>query len=150
MPNILVRRFLPFDPQILKKSFEEIRPRMSEYSPLFYENFWRDYPETRELFGRNMTKVELDTRINHFMLFIVENCESPKVWLAYVEALAVRHKAYGIFEHQFHFVCETNLKTLKQLKGSLSAAEEAAWRAGFGFLEKLMKSAAKFKTKVKN
>jgi hemoglobin-like flavoprotein len=93
-----------------------------------------------------MTKKELDARINHFMLFIVENADKPYVYLDYVRHLADRHKIYGIRAHQFDFVSETNIKTLRLLLGSqLSNEDEKAWRDGFKCLSFLMKIRGGFK-----
>ncbi len=150
LPATVTRRLLPYNTQILQESFRPIRQRIDEYSPRFYENFWKDYPETRDLFGKNMTKKELDARINQFMLFIVENADKPHVYLNFVQHLAGRHKGYGIFSHQFEFVGETNIKTLKEMLGdSFSAADEKEWRVAFSFLTRLMKLAETFKVKEK-
>ena len=145
-PESWVRAFLPYDAKAIKLSFAPVRPRIAEYSPRFYENFWADYPETRALFGRNMSKAELDARINHFMLFMTENADKPWLFIDYMRGLSRRHKGYGIFGHHFAFVCETHLKTMRQiLNRELESGEELAWRNGFGFLTKIMKGESRFK-----
>ncbi len=145
IPQSVLKKLLPFDGDVLRSSFAPIRPRIQEYASLFYKNFWEDYPETRPLFGRHMANVELETRINHFMLFIVENADNVRVYLDYVNALAKRHKGYGIRAHQFAYVSDTNVKTLRQLLGgNLSTEVEKEWRTSFTFLTKLMMWSQRF------
>ncbi len=146
LPDSLITRFMPFDPAVLKESFAPIRPRIAEYSPLFYKNFWEDYPETRQYFGKNLTQAELDTRINHFMLFIVENCERPSAYLDYIHALAKRHKGYGIARRHFEYVSATNIKTLKQMLGTAWKDNyETQWRKSFGVVESLFNTSETYR-----
>src|SRR5690606_5502623 len=91
-PAAVLERLLPYDWKRIQKSYQPLRSRSQEYSQAFYENFWADYPETRPLFGKNMPKSELDTRINHFMVFMVENAGNPKAFVQYLDHLARRHQ----------------------------------------------------------
>ncbi|MGE0616619.1 MAG: globin domain-containing protein [Bacteriovoracia bacterium] len=141
IPPCLVRRLLPYDHARIRDSFNQyVRPRIQDYSPVFYEIFFRDYPEVVPLFGKNMSRGELDTRINHFMLFIVDYADRPRKFVRFLRELARRHRGYGIRVHQFEYVDETNLKTLQVFMGAAWTPELAAeWRRGFSFVSRLMK-----------
>jgi len=149
-PEWLIRKFLPYDPDVLKDSFKPIKKRIHEFAPLYYKHFWADYPETTHLFNQHMSYDELYVRINHFIVFIVENCDNPKAYINFVKHLAKRHKTYGVFDHQFEWVGETHFKVLKIMLGDKFTPDiEKEWRTAFGFIERLMKFSEKFKTREK-
>jgi nitric oxide dioxygenase len=145
MPSFLRKRILPYDAKLICDSFKTIRPRIEEYSPRFYEHFWRDYPETAPLFGRNMPRVELDTRINHFMLYITQYADRPHLVIDFVRELGKRHVGYRIKKRYFAYVNNTNIKTLRDFLGPDFTPElEKNWRSAFEFLTLLMLWSAPF------
>ena len=124
--------------QLLEESLEIIKPNASEFSSLFYNRLFEDYPETKLLFAKtNLEKQE--KKLIASLVLIVENLRSPEALQEALKSLGARHVQLGTLEEYYPMVGDALLKTFKAYLGEKWTKDrEKAWIYAYSVICTLM------------
>ncbi len=132
-----------FNPQIIRSSFEHVKPIAQEVIDLFYENLWRDYPASRTLFGRTDMDRQKKLLIKS-LVFIVDNLLSTDRLMAYLKDMGARHIHYGTEDEHYDWVGASLLKTLQtRLRDVWTPELTDQWGQAYGIIASTMKQGAR-------
>jgi len=129
--------------KILQESFAEIEKKSPEFTRVFYQNLFLDYPEVKKLFAN--TKIEQqEKKIMTVFVLTIGNLHDFAYLEKLLNNLGKRHLKYGVALEHYDFLGETLIKTLKSfLKERWNRELEAAWRQAYKMIVKLMLAGAK-------
>ncbi|MHB8886742.1 MAG: globin family protein [Methylovirgula sp.] len=126
----------------VKTSFASVRPIADQAGALFYERLFTLDPGLRPLF-----KGDIGEQSRKLMLMLataVDGLDHLETIVPAVEALGVRHRAYGIKEADYDTVAQALLWTLEQgLGDAFTPATRDAWIAAYSLLATTMQQAAR-------
>ncbi len=124
--------------QILEQSFNQIKPRASEFATSFYDNFFQLYPEVKPLFSQTDMKTQEKKLLNSLVL-VVENLRNPAALESVLNALGARHISYGAIPKYYESVGEALLMTFEQyLVENWTPEVKKAWLDAFTAISALM------------
>ncbi|QEL24757.1 hemin receptor [Bosea sp. F3-2] len=128
----------PHHISLLKTSFAEILPIRDAAARLFYERLFELDPSLEPLFA-GTDLASQGRKLMSALAMVVAGLERPGTLLPKVEALAVRHLAYGVEESHYATVGQALLDTLaKGLGAGFTAQVREAWSAAFALLSGVM------------
>lgn len=114
--------------EILKESFEAIKPVAQEVVDEFYAVLFRDYPQARPLFKPERMPQQKKALI-HGLVAIFDKIENPEELNKYLASMGARHVRYGVQAEHYPWVAETLIKTLKFFFDKTWTPElEESWR----------------------
>jgi hemoglobin-like flavoprotein len=124
--------------QLLEESLELVKTNASEFSALFYDRLFRDYPEVKPLFANtNIEKQE--KKLIASLVMIVENLRSPEALQEALKSLGARHVQVGTIEEYYPMVGDALLQTFKEYLGDKWTSErEKAWIYAYSVICTLM------------
>ena len=126
---------------LVQQSFEQIAPNADRVAELFYERLFKLDRSLRALFRNDM---EAQGRALMGMVRVaVHGLDRLETILPSVQALGVRHVAYGVKDEDYDTVGSALLWTLEQNLGPAFTDDvRAAWAAAYTLLADTMKLAA--------
>ncbi|MEQ8763292.1 MAG: methyl-accepting chemotaxis protein [Planctomycetota bacterium] len=119
---------LPFDIDLIERSFAALAPRGDELVERFYERLFSRYPGVRPLF-QNTTPEEQRKKLLASLKTVVNSLRKPAVLVEVLAELGLRHEQYGAEPAHYDAVAETLLAVLEEMAGELWTDDvEAAWQ----------------------
>ncbi|MEA5542905.1 pentapeptide repeat-containing protein, partial [Limnoraphis robusta Tam1] len=124
--------------ELVESSFEKIKPEANEFVASFYDNLFKENPETEPLFNKTDIKKQHQKLLNSLVL-LVENIRQPDVLKPVLKDLGARHKGYGTLPEYYPAVGQALLTTFAQyLKEDWTAETEQAWVETYEVITQLM------------
>jgi hemoglobin-like flavoprotein len=114
--------------EILKESFEAIKPVAQEVVDEFYAVLFRDYPHAKPLFRPERMPQQKKALI-HGLVTIFDKIENPAELNKYLASMGARHVRYGVQPEHYPWVAESLIKTLRFFFDKTWTPElEESWR----------------------
>ena len=135
----------PTQIEAVKTSFARVRPIADQAGALFYERLFTLDPALRPLFKGDIN--DQSRKLMAMLATAVDGLDHLDTIVPTVEALGVRHRAYGIKEADYDTVAQALLWTLEQGLGeAFTPATREAWIAAYTLLATTMQQAARQST----
>lgn len=132
----------PEDIALVRGSFARVAPISEQAATLFYARLFEIAPDTRPLFKGDIR--EQGAKLMKTLAMVVGGLDRLDAILPAVEALAVRHIAYGVQERHYDAVAEALLWTLAEGLGEdFTERTRQAWSEAYRILAGAMISATK-------
>ena len=132
----------PKQKQLVKRSFEQVKPIADVAATLFYGRLFDLDPNLERLF-----KGDLHTQgrmLFQVMSVVVGGLDDLDELAPSMQALGKRHAGYGVEDHHYKTVGAALLWTLERGLGSAFTVEvKAAWSALYQLLAQTMKAGAR-------
>lgn len=130
--------------QLIRDSFAQATPIVSDVMDKFYEFLFMDYPAVRPLFKENRMKNQKKA-LAASLVFVVEHLEQPEVLSEYLREMGNRHYGYGVKPEHYDMVGGTLLKTFAFFfKEAWTQELRNEWANAFGVIKTLMLEGASF------
>ena len=104
------------DVQLLRSSFDQVRPIADDAAKIFYGNLLGTYPQVRPLFANT----DFDAQRKNLMQTlgaIVATADKPDELTPLLRKLGHSHQGYGVTPEMYAFVSASLLKTLADALG---------------------------------
>ena len=135
--------------ELLKSSFEKVKPYANEFAASFYENLFKAYPEVKPLFAK-IDMVTQQKKLISSLVLVVENLRNPEALGSVLSALGDRHVSYGAIPKYYGPVTESLLVTFEQyLKEDWTAEVKKAWQEALREITTLMLKGTRQESSVK-
>lgn len=129
------------DIQLIKSSYRKIQHQEGFLAEAFYRILFRNSPEARGLFPKEMGE-QLE-KFTDMLDFLVNNLSTPWVFTGRLRRLAKRHVGYGAEPEHFALVGTALLAALDEMNPvGLNDKEKDAWRRAYGGITQIMIEAA--------
>jgi hemoglobin-like flavoprotein len=137
------------NPEIIKESFELVRPIAFEFANEFYKVLFEKYPETKAFF-ENVANMEGQKRaLAKALETAVDNLENPDELTSYLKALGARHINYGVEEAHYPIVGDALLSAMEIFFGDDWTEEVSAqWKKVYCIVAALMIAGAREKNQA--
>ncbi|MEC4882929.1 MAG: globin domain-containing protein [Scytonema sp. PMC 1070.18] len=113
--------------ELLKSSFEKIKPRAEEFVASFYENLFAAHPEVKPLFAHTDMEKQ-HKKLLHSLVLVVESLRNPEALGEVLKALGARHVGYGAIPVSYGPIGEALLTTFEQyLQQDWTPEVKQAW-----------------------
>ena len=117
--------------EVLEQSFQEIKPRASEFVISFYDNLFITHPELKPLFANTNMAKQQKMLLNSLVL-VVENLRKPELLGQTLKALGARHVGYGASSQDYGAIGEALLATFEEyLQQDWTPEVKQAWLGAF-------------------
>jgi hemoglobin-like flavoprotein len=126
---------------LIKNSFNAIKPQAQELVDLFYDNLFKNKPEFRALFPIEMK--DQKQKLLSALTLVVNSLEKLETILPAIQDLGRKHSQnYGVKAEDYPVVGATLLQSMKSILGaSFTAETESAWAGAYQVLAKVMSEA---------
>jgi hemoglobin-like flavoprotein len=128
--------------QMIRLTFVLVMDRKMETGRMFYDRLFVVAPEAKALFRGDMesqTQKLMDT-----IAMAIGSLRDMDSLVAMLEALALRHKGYGVRDEHYDKVGESLLWSLEQVLGPAFTPDvRGAWATLYGTVAGVMRNAAK-------
>lgn len=95
--------------ELLRSSFEKVKPMAADVADKFYEFLWTDYPDSKALFeGVDMARQK--KALLGSLVYIVDHLDSEKL-IPYLENMGARHLNYNTAPEHYDLVGASLIKT---------------------------------------
>lgn len=129
--------------RILESTFAEFAKSEEEGAALFYERLFALDPSLRRLFAHTEMKTQ-QAKLMAALAAVIGSLRSFHQVTPTLEALAIKHVAYGVEEGHYQTVGNALIQTLSLYFGSGFTAEiRAVWIAAYGAVSGVMIEAAR-------
>jgi nitric oxide dioxygenase len=128
--------------QLLRETFDALRPQGDAIVASFYSILFTRHPEIGKMFAK--TNME-EQRKKFFATLdeLIHHLEEPDKTMADLLVLGNHHLDYGVKNEQYPLVCDALVEAMKQHAGALWTAEvEKAWRDAYATVADFMKKGA--------
>jgi hemoglobin-like flavoprotein len=126
----------------VKSSFAALKPLADQVASIFYGRLFEIDPSLRPLFKGDMT--QQGRKLMQMIGAAVDGLDRLETIVPAVQALGIRHAAYGVMDRDYDTVGGALLWTLEQGLGAAFSVEiRNSWAAAYGLLAETMKSAAR-------
>lgn len=133
---------MTLDVSILRSSFKLVVEREPQLTRRFYEILFRDYPQTRGLFGRNSQRVQQEM-LRDALIAVIEHLEDGEWLHETLSELGRRHAGYGVTTPMYDWVGASLLATLAEVAGEAWTEPHAkAWTDAYAVIAGVMQSGA--------
>src|SRR5829696_5860494 len=123
--------------QLVKQSWEHIRPVRSLVGELFYKRLFREAPELRHIFKHDTSAQE--GKLVDMLFHIVKNLDRLDILNNDLAELARRHSRYGIKPQQYAIVRRCLISVLGECLGERWNEElKYAWVLAYHTLSSIM------------
>ena len=123
---------------LLKTSFDLLAKQKTEFSDLFYQNLFADYPQVKPLFAHTDMN-EQAKKLFASLILVVENLSKPDTLTSALRGLGTRHVKYGVFPEHYPMVGGTLLKSMaSNLKEDWTPEIAAAWTEAYEAITEIM------------
>jgi len=127
----------PDQVRIVQESFARVIPVADTASRQFYKKLFVIAPELRPMFNSNMTSQ--GSMFVSMLSNVVDRLDSPATIIPLVEALAIRHRDYGVVPEHYGPVGAALLYTVANVLGNDFNREiRGAWVEAFSLLANSM------------
>lgn len=128
--------------QLVRTTFSAVMHQKLEVGRMFYERLFAIAPDTRAMFGSDMT-VQARKLMDTLAMAIASLRDSATL-IPMLEGLARRHVAYGVRDEHYDQVGRALLDTLeKGLGGDFTPEVREAWTTLYGTVAEIMRKAAR-------
>ena len=132
---------------LVKESFEKIRPAAQAAGELFYHNLFEIAPQARALFKTPIP--EQAGKLMYTLSYVVTHLHTPETIIDDVRRLALRHQQYGARPEHYEIVGAALIKTLSQgLAGIWNNQLEEAWKMAYSMIANAMMGASSEEEKM--
>lgn len=132
----------PSQIQLVRETFELVRPIAPQAAELFYTNLFAADPALQGLFRGDMQ--QQGERLMAMIGNAVGLLERPRVLLPVLRTLGARHAGYGVVDGHYDTVGGALLQTLEQGLGAAFTPEaRMAWTACYTLIADGMKAGAR-------
>jgi len=125
---------MSLDIDLIRSSFENVKPIAQDVADHFYETLFADFPEAKALFK----KVKLERQkqaLLQSLVFIVEHLDQADTLTDYLRKMGARHVTYGTKEEHYPMVGQSLIKTFQFFfKDAWTQELEANWISAFEFI----------------
>jgi nitric oxide dioxygenase len=126
---------------LIQSSYRQLLPGNTQLAELFYARLFQQAPELHSLFKPDME--EQKVKLMGMLTFIVDNLLQLEALIPAIQALALRHREYGVRPEYYEPVGEALLWALEQSLGEKFTPEvRAAWQSVYTMLANTMIVAA--------
>ena len=130
--------------EILKNSFDEIKPVANEFVASFYDNLFTAHPEAKPLFETTNMEAQKKKLLDSLVL-VVENLRQPDVLDKALRGLGARHVKYGALPEHYPLVGGALLTTFEQyLQNKWTPEVKQAWVDAYGAISDIMLDGADY------
>lgn len=127
--------------QLVQQSFERTKPIAAHVAATFYAELFALDPSLRTLFKGDM--IVQGDKLMRMLEHVVDGLSNPSALLPAVQALGVKHVAYGVEARHYALVGTALLRTLRhELGADFTLETRSAWSAAFQLLSQAMCEAA--------
>lgn len=127
---------------LLRSSFEALRPQAPALVDRFYAILFERYPEVRPMFAHTDLPRQKQMLVQALALLIA-NLEKPGVLKDYLGSLGARHVRYGVRDEHYAAVGECLLAAMAEMAGPWwSPNLEREWAETYGAVASLMQQGA--------
>ena len=136
------------DAQLLRASFDALRPRGLEMIRDFYGLLFQKHPEVKPMFAKT-DMVEQEKKIFETLDLVVRNLEQPDAVLAHLLLLGNSHVDYGAKAEHYPMVLDCLIEAMRKTSGpSWTPKHETAWREAYAAVAEIMKKGAALRRPV--
>lgn len=129
--------------RMLQASFAEVMAIRQQAAALFYERLFAIDPTLRPLFADSDMRSQ-EMKLMAALALVIGKLRQLDTVLPGLEALAVRHVAYGVEERHYATVGQALIQTLALAFGQRFTPElRGAWLAAYGAISGVMIAAAR-------
>jgi hemoglobin-like flavoprotein len=125
-------------PEVIRESFNLLKPYADEFISNFYENLFKSYPDAKKLFE----DVNMDLQKKQLvgsLAYIVNHLEDSERLVGYLKAMGEKHVDYGVQEEHYSWVGASLLKTFSDAFGDKWADPyKEQWETAIGFIAETM------------
>ncbi len=122
---------------LVQKSFREVIPIADAVGSTFYARLFETHPEVRPMFPEDIRPQA--KKLVRMLAMVVIGLHRLDAVRPEIEALARRHRSYGVVDAHFSVVGETLIWTLEHHLGdAFTPAIKRAWTAAFKALSDVM------------
>lgn len=126
--------------QLLRWSFDQVRPRAQELVERFYALLLERFPELRPMFART-NMAEQKGKLIQALAFVVANLERPGALKDALGRLGGKHAGYGVRPEHYVMVGDALLDALAEIAGPLWTDElRAEWAGAYQAVADLMQA----------
>jgi len=128
--------------QLLRESFEALRPHADAMVARFYSILFTRHPEIGKMFGR--TNME-EQRKKFFATLdeLIHHLEEPDKTMADLLVLGNHHLDHNVKNEQYPLVCNALVEAMKESAGAAWTPDiETAWRDAYATVADIMKKGA--------
>ena len=132
----------PEQSDLVKSSWEKVKPISEQAAALFYGRLFEVYPEVKPLFKGDMQ--EQGRKLMGMINTAVNSLDNLEPMIGAIEDSGKRHAEYGVKDEDYDKVADALLWTLEQvLKDDFTPEVKDAWVAVYTALAGVMKGGAK-------
>lgn len=132
----------PHQKQLIKESWEKLRPEAERAAELFYMRLFNEDPALRELFKGDIS--EQGERLMAMLGTAVEKLDGVEEMAPMIRDLGRRHAGFGVEPEHYESFCDALFWALHTVLGADFYPEvEEAWTTLFDFLVDTMKEGAR-------
>jgi hemoglobin-like flavoprotein len=125
--------------ELLKQSFEEIKPVAAQVVDRFYQVLFARHPEAAGMFDEKRMPQQKAALIAS-LVTIFDKLERTDELKNYLQKMGDRHRGYGVEHHHYDWVAESLIDTLKYFFDTTWTAElEDSWLAALGMIAETMR-----------
>lgn len=129
--------------EIIRNSFEAIKPIATEFVDHFYTTLFKKYPQAKKLFSKVNMENQKRALLNS-LVHCVEYLDEEDHLVDYLKKMGIRHQGYGVKEEHYAWVGDALVSTLKFYFGeNWSGEAEESWVALYTFMSEQMLSGLK-------
>lgn len=129
--------------ELLRASFEKVKPHATRVSDRFYENLFQKNPEVKQLFLKADFSAQ-KMKLVGSLVYIFDHLDKPTKLEPYLLNMGSRHSYYGTQEEHYGAVGEALLSTLSEVLGPEFTPEiKAQWVIAFGVIAETMQKGQK-------
>lgn len=131
----------PEQKQLVKSSWDKVKPISQRTAALFYGRLFEVYPEVKPMFKGDMA--EQGRMLMSMINTAVQALDNLDSITAPLRNMGARHAGYGVRDGDYDKVADALLWTLEQgLQDDFTAEVKDAWAAVYGLLAGVMQEGA--------
>lgn len=125
--------------ELLTTSFDLLKQRQVEFSAIFYDTLFSDYPEAQPLFA-HVDMEQQPKKLFASLVLVVENLTKPDALMPALKGLGTRHVKYGVLPSHYPMVGGTLLKTMAAaaLQEDWTSDVSEAWTEAYSTITEVM------------
>ncbi len=134
------RKGLTVNVELLKQSFEMVKPISAPFAHHFYTELFKQYPQTRSLFPEGEEGMKRQEKsLVAALAIIIGNVTTGSDLTSYLSSLGNRHVQYGAKPEHFLLVGALLIQTFKDLLGQqFTPAMQDAWNEAYSIISEAM------------
>lgn len=129
---------MPFDPSLLRDSFELVLQRDQAFPHRFYELLFERWPQARSLFIRNSEGAQ-NAMLAQTLMAVLDHF-GDDAWLdAKLVPLGMQHAQYGVTPEMYDWVGDALISAVAEVSAEdWTEAHQAAWKAAYVKIARIM------------